>query len=206
MEIIRLGETSISAAAKKAAQALRAGQLIIYPTDTIYGLGADAANPVALKRLRDVKGRETKKPISVIVPDIDLIEKYAQLSGPAEMLIERFLPGPLTLILPAKPTIEEEITLNGGIGIRFPNDLFCQTLARSFGKPFTSTSANLSGLHVATTIQGILDQLKDKSHDIGLVIDAGERAEGVPSTVVSCMGKTPIILREGVLSRDTLGI
>jgi L-threonylcarbamoyladenylate synthase len=206
MEIVSLSNTSIGEAAKKAARALRAGQIIVYPTDTVYGIGVDAHNVGAIQRLRILKQRETKKPITIIVPSIKSIEHYATIPDAAKPLIEKYFPGPLTLILPAKHAIRSEITLHEGIGIRYPKHEFSETLAHVFGKPFTSTSANRSGRENPKTIQEVLEQFRLDINEIDLVIDGGELSNAVPSTVVSFMFKKPLVLREGKITRAELGL
>ena len=206
MEILRLEEAGIERAAKKAAEVLRKGKLVLYPTDTLYGLGADATNPKALARLRELKGREKKKPLSVLVPDHASISRYAHMSETARSLAARFLPGALTLVLPATDRIPAEITLNGAIGIRIPDDPFCRALAQAFGKPITATSANKSGRETPATVEEVICQFGPDAHEIALAIDGGSRKGNIGSTVVSVAGETPYVLREGAVSRAALGI
>lgn len=206
MEILRLEEAGIERAAKKAAEVLRKGKLVLYPTDTLYGLGADATNPKALARLRELKGREKKKPLSVLVPDHASISRYAHMSETARSLAARFLPGALTLVLPATDRIPAEITLNGAIGIRIPDDPFCRALAQAFGKPITATSANKSGRETPATVEEVICQFGPDAHEIALAIDSGSRKGNIGSTVVRVAGETSYVLREGAISRAALGI
>lgn len=206
MEIARLNETSTEEAAKKAAKVLTKGGLVLFPTDTIYGLAADATNPKALALLRELKGREKKKPISVIVPDIASIERYAITNDASRLLAERFLPGALTLVLSAKNTIPEELLLNGAIGIRIPDDPFCLALACAFGKPYTATSANKSGRETPATVREVLMQFGHQVNDITLAIDDGDRNGRKPSTVVTTVDGVPYVLREGAISKESLGL
>lgn len=205
MEILRLSETSVEDAAKKAAKILAKGGLVLFPTDTLYGIAADATNPRALAKLRELKGREKKKPISVIVPDTASIERYADLNDASRMLADRFLPGALTLVLRAKDTIPNELLLNGAIGLRIPDDPFCLALARAFGKPYTATSANKSGRETPGTIREVLMQFGRDVNDIALAIDDGDRHDKKPSTVVTTVDGVPYVLREGAIpSREIL--
>lgn len=205
MEILRLSETSVEDAAKKAAKILAKGGLVLFPTDTLYGIAADATNPKALAKLRELKGREKKKPISVIVPDTASIERYAVLNDASRMLANRFLPGALTLVLRAKDTIPNELLLNGAIGLRIPDDPFCLALARTFGKPYTATSANKSGRETPGTIREVLMQFGRDVNDIALAIDDGDRHDKKPSTVVMTVDGVPYVLREGAIpSREIL--
>lgn len=206
METLYLKETGIPAAAEKAATVLAAGGLVLYPTDTLYGLGVDATNASALTLLTNTKGTESGRQMSIILPDITTLLEYATLNTEARRLAEHFLPGALTLVVPATNKVPKDITLNGSIGIRIPNDAFARALAQTFGKPITATSANRSGYPTPGTVAQILEQFGESAHDIALVIDDGARAGGTPSTVVSCVTDQPTILREGVLSRDVLCI
>lgn len=204
MEILSLAEIDVEKAAKRGAAVLKKGEIVLFPTDTLYGLAVDATDSAALARLRSLKGREEGKPFSVIVPDIAFIDAYAQMNEPARLLAERFLPGALTLVLPANDGVPEELIQNGAVGIRIPDDTFCLALARAFGKPFTATSANRSGLQQGPAVQEILAQFGDDADRIDLAIDAGPRAGVKPSTIVSCINERAEIIREGVLSRDVL--
>lgn len=199
MEILRLTEVNIEQAAQKAALVLKKGGVVLFPTDTLYGLAVDATNPKALTKLRELKGREKKKPISVIVPDIASIETYAIPNDISRSLAERFLPGALTLVMQATKNIPEELQLNGAIGIRIPNDPFCLALSRAFGKPYTATSANKSGRETPTTIREVLMQFGHEVNDIALAIDDGDRNGKKPSTVVTTVDGVPYVLREGAI-------
>lgn len=176
----------------------------MFPTDTIYGLAADATNPKALAKLRALKGREKKKPISIVVPDIASIGTYAVMNDEAKSLAERFLPGALTLVMQATQNIPEELQLNGAIGIRIPDDPFCLALARAFGKPYTATSANKSGRETPTSVRDVLMQFGHEVNEIALAIDDGDRNAKKPSTVVTTVDGSIYILREGEISRDEI--
>lgn len=206
MEILHLSKTGVADAAKKAAQVLRNGGIVLYPTDTIYGLAVDATNVRALANLRELKGREAKKPISIVVPSVESISTYAVMNDAARALAERFLPGALTLVMKAKDTVPQELVLAGGIGLRIPDDTFCLALAGAFGKPYTATSANKSGREPGSTVETILTQFGSGAHGIDLVIDDGERRGRKASTVVTTVSGTPYILREGAIARETLGL
>jgi L-threonylcarbamoyladenylate synthase len=206
MELITLTGKNIQDAAKKAAAALKKGGIVIYPTDTIYGIGVAADNEDAIERLKNLKGRERKKPISVIVPDVKRMEECGELTPLAKKFAEAHLPGPLTLVIPARNHISPSIMLNGAVGVRIPKEEFCLALAKEFGRPFTTTSANKSGMGTPRTAEEILRHFSQELPQIAVVIDGGPRSEGRPSTVVSCVGDTPYVLREGALSRTELGL
>lgn len=135
------------AAPARAAQILASGGVILYPTDTLYGLGADALSDEAVAKIKRIKGRNEQKPIHAVVADMAMAERYAGVNNVARSLAQKFLPGPLTLILKKKEGIETGIARDmSTFGIRIPDNVFCLDLAREFGKPFTTTSANASGV------------------------------------------------------------
>lgn len=206
MDIIRLTEDNLYEAAGEAARVLKRGGIVLFPTDTLYGLAVDARNRVAIDRLKRVKARETRKPISVIVPHHAALEEHVHLNERGRMLAEAHLPGALTLVVPAKGTISEDLTLNGALGVRIPNDRFALALAEAFGGPYTATSANMSGVPTASEVHQILDQLRHAIAHIDLAIDAGPRDGGTPSTVVAIVGDDAYVLREGAIRKEDLGL
>jgi len=129
-------------AAKTTAHVIAAGGVVLYPTDTLYGLGADALSNEAVAKVYDLKGRDERKPIHAIVADEEMMEAYAELGGSAKALASQFLPGALTLVLRKKEGVEGGIAKGRTtIGLRIPNDEFCLALARILGRPYTTTSA-----------------------------------------------------------------
>ncbi len=216
MEILNLKKQGVTECVKIAVKKLHAGDFILFPTDTLYGLGADALSDTAVAKIYELKGRDEKKPIHAIVADIKMMEKYAEVPDMARMLAKEFLPGPLTLILKKKAGVKTGIAKGiSKIGFRIPNHPFCLALAKKFGRPVTATSANKSGRKAERTVKAILKQLGvsnsyasllqktsiRKTSAIELVIDAGNPPAGgperQPSTVVDLTGKEPVILREG---------
>ena len=206
MQIITLSDSNQREAVAKTVEVLKRGGIVIYPTDTLYGLAVDATNSKALARLRNLKGREKKKPISIILPNVEAIADYVEWNTPAKKIANRFLPGPLTLVLPARPHVLAELQLLGMVGVRVPKDTFALALAKAFGKPYTATSANRSGLPTPATPHAILAQFGSLVDEIDLVIDAGERRGGTGSTVVTFRDNNPYIVREGILSKEMLGL
>lgn len=206
MEIVRLTEHNLKDAAKKAAAVLKKGGIVAYPTDTVYGLGVSVSDRTAIERLRELKGRERKKPVSVIVEDVHHIKECGTLTPLAEKFAESHLPGALTLVIPANHHMPDTLTLNGAIGVRIPNEPFCLALAKEYGKPYTTTSANKAGQGTPRNVEGLMEHFGMRLGEIDLIIDGGDRAGASPSTVVSCIGETPYVLREGALSRVELGL
>jgi L-threonylcarbamoyladenylate synthase len=188
-----------------AALAIESGGVVIYPTDTLYGLGADALSDSAVKKIYEVKGRDEGKPIHAIVADMQMAERFAYVDGTAHMLAERFLPGPLTLILKKREGIETGIAKGiDTFGIRIPDNAFCKDLVEKFGGPITTTSANRAGMHAMRTVKEIVEQLGERAQFVDCAIDAGEIPARRPSTVVDCSGERPIILREGAISSQEI--
>jgi len=184
---------------------LNSGGILLYPTDTLYGLGVDALSVEALKKLRALKGREDGKPISIVVSDMEMAEEYAEVTPLALKLAEAFLPGKLTLILKAKSNLPTELTAGTGtVGIRIPNHVLCLNIVRELGRPYTATSANVSDMDSKNTVSEILAQFGAEAHMIDRVIDVGELLESLPSTVVDARGDMPHILREGAISKEDI--
>jgi len=199
MEIIHLSEKNVTECAKRAAEVLRAGGVVLYPTDTLYGLGADALSDAAVDKIYTIKWREEEKPIHCIVADLTMAAEYAELDPNARVLAKQFLPGPLTLILKKRSEITTGIARNiETIGIRIPKNDFCLKMIKQFGGPITTTSANKSGESPERTTKKIIEQLD--AHETDLVIDAGELPVSKPSSVVDLSSTHPIILREGAIS------
>ena len=179
------------------------GKLIIYPTETVYGLGVDFQNDSAMKRLCDVKGRETSKQISVIAADTQMALQYIEKpKTSASMLMEMFWPGPLTIVFPAnKEYFSKKSEKSFTLGIRVPGNSFCRNLAEKFGRPITATSANFSGEKESISI----DQIhQDVVNSVDIIIDGGELLSRIPSTVISVVNDYPVILREGAIPRNKI--
>jgi L-threonylcarbamoyladenylate synthase len=200
MEAIQLTEGNIAMAIGRAEATLRSGGIVLYPTDTLYGLGADAFSNEAVAKVYAIKGRDEKKPIHCVVASIDAAGTYAEVNDLARTLARKFLPGPLTLVLKKKPGIDSGIAKGmATFGIRIPQNEFCLGLAEKFG-PFTTTSANLSGEGNVPTVEGVLSQLGERASLIDLVIDGGELPPRDPSTVVDVSSGEFKVLREGAVS------
>jgi len=180
---------------------LRSDFLVLYPTDTLYGLGVDATDARMVERLKKLKGRGDTKPFTIAVDSLEMMEKYAEVTPLAENLAKSFLPGPLTLVLCAKPGLRTSgvVGEDGSVGIRIPNHPQALRLIRELGKPVTVTSANVSGMQTEKTPEKILAQFGEKSSWITHVINAGELPLSKASTLVDARGEEPIVLREGTI-------
>jgi L-threonylcarbamoyladenylate synthase len=182
-------------------KALQQGNIIVYPTDTLYGLGADIFNEQAVKKIFSIKKRPLTAPLSIAVPDINWVEKLAITNATAMTLAKKFLPGPLTLVLKKQPVISDLLTAGGKtIAIRIPADSLALKLLSAFG-PLTATSANIHGYKAQHSIKNIQMQFKDV--DIAYYLDDGER-NGLPSTLVDATSDNIVVLREGQISHREL--
>jgi len=177
----------------EAVAALRRGELVVVPTETVYGLAADARAPGALDKIYEAKGRPKDKALAFFATDVDEIRKSgAAVSGAAERLARAFWPGPLTLVLPKNDGFE---------GFRVPDHEVALELLRKAGTVLAVTSANRSGLPPALNAS---DAAYALGSSVALVLDAGPSDGGVPSTVVKVTGDDVEILREGAISRDEI--
>jgi L-threonylcarbamoyladenylate synthase len=181
-----------------AARVLRAGGLVAFPTETFYGLGANALDPAAVGRVFRAKGRPADKPLLVLVESAERAAAVvAELPGPARRLIARYWPGPLTLILRARPELPHALTAGTGtIGLRVPDHPVARGLARAAGFPITAPSANLHGGASPRTAAEVLTGLGEA---VDLVLDGGPTAGGAPSTVLDLTGDRPRLVRAGAV-------
>lgn len=172
---------------------LRNGGTVVYPTDTVYGIGASICQEKAVKNIYQMKGRSLDKPVSICLSQVEDIEKLAHLNASLKDLIGKILPGPYTLILKKKETVPSYITAGAdNIGIRIPDNAICRDLSREF--PVTTTSANLSGNPSPVTAEEACNQLGNHPD---IIIDSGPCPGGVSSTVVDLTATPPKVLREG---------
>jgi L-threonylcarbamoyladenylate synthase len=180
----------------EAAAVLAAGGLVAFPTETFYGLGADARNPEAVRRVFKVKGRPPSKPVLVLVDSVAMAESLVEtVPSQARMLMERHWPGPLTLVFRSRPGVGEDLTAGTGtVGIRMPGHPVALALVRALGAPVTAPSANPSGGPPPTTASDVLSALDGR---IDLVLDGGATGGGPPSTVADVTVDPPRILRAG---------
>lgn len=189
---------------ERAAAHLRAGRLVVFPTDTLYGVGADAFNENAIGALYQAKGRSFDKGIPILLADSTDIDKVANtVPAVARKLLDRFWPGPLTLIVPRRATLPPNISPNENVAVRLPDNVVARSIIRAAGGALATTSANRSGerpAHNATEARMALEGL------VAAVVDGGPVAVGIPSTIVDCTGTSPRILRQGPLTAAALSL
>ncbi|WP_456840097.1 L-threonylcarbamoyladenylate synthase [Bradyrhizobium sp. USDA 4486] len=191
------------AGAEAAARTLAAGGLVAFPTETVYGLGADAANAAAVAHIYSAKGRPAFNPLIAHVPDIAAACRIGRLDGRALKLAEAFWPGPLTLVVPKTENCPVSDLATAGldtVAIRIPAHPVAEAILRAFGGAVVAPSANISG-HVSPTLAAHV--ASDLAGRIDLIIDGGPVAVGVESTIVGCF-KAPMLLRPGGLSRERI--
>jgi L-threonylcarbamoyladenylate synthase len=188
---------------QQAADILRRGGLVAFTTETVYGLGADATNAQAVRRIFDVKGRPSTNPIIVHVSDTEMARRYTTFFPPAaETLAEEFWPGPLTLVLPRAAEIPLLVTAGGPtVGVRWPNHPFIQAVIQACGFPLAAPSANRSNQLSPTTAAHVRKSLGGR---IPLIIDGGPSQVGIESSVLDLACTPQRLLRPGVISAESL--
>ncbi len=206
MRFVRVSDVGYEEAAKEAARSLSHGGIVLYPTDTLYGLAADITNAEALERLWTLKERDPKKPISIVVPSVHALYEHGKLEEPQAAFAHAHLPGPLTLVVPARTHLPDDVVYNGAVGMRVPNDPFVQALAKEFTSPYTATSANKAGEQTKSVPIDIIISLGPSAQLVDLVIDDGPRESSLPSTIVLYVNERPLILRPGIVTAKELGI
>jgi L-threonylcarbamoyladenylate synthase len=183
----------------RAVEALRAGEVVVFPTETVYGLGADATNPDAIRRIFELKGRPATHPLIVHIDSPRALDRWAlNVPESARLLAQRFWPGPLTIVLRRAPAVDPAIT--GGqdtVAVRVPAHPVAQQLLRAFGSGLAAPSANRYG-HVSPTRA---DHVREEFGDaLPIVLDGGDCKFGLESTIVSCVDDVPRVLRPGAIT------
>lgn len=191
----------------EASKLLRAGKLVAFPTETVYGLGADATNPEAVKKIFSVKGRPSNNPLIVHLYDISQVSEVAEIEDLPQVKkridkLAHFWPGPLSLVLPKNKNICSEVTSGGEtVAVRIPNHPIALDLLSEVKLPIAAPSANRFQKISPTKAEHVSSSLGD---EVAMILDGGSCSVGVESTVVSLVGKTPILLRPGGISREDL--
>ena len=187
----------------EAVEIMKKGGIVAYPTDTVYGLGADAFNTDAVEKVYRIKQRPFNMPLPVLLSDEAQAASVAvAISGFAGFLMKRFWPGGLTLVLTADASLPACITGGGNkVAVRVPDHIIPVTLIRELGKPVVGTSANISNYPSVATAEEVAEQL---GNDVDLIIDGGRCPGGLESTVVDVTGQSPVVLRQGAVPEERI--
>lgn len=187
---------------RQAAELIKEGELVAFPTETVYGLGANALNEDAVKKIFLAKGRPSDNPLILHVSSVAMAEELVQLNERAEILMDEFWPGPLSLILVSKDIVP--LSTRGGLetaAIRMPDNRIALEIIRLSNLPIAAPSANKSGRPSPTDAKTVRDDLGE---EVKLIIDGGKTEVGVESTVLDISGDIPIILRPGAISKEDI--
>lgn len=188
-------------AIEKAAEDIRSGNLVVYPTDTVYGIGANPFDQVAVKKLFLAKNRPFDMPLTLAVADKDMVEQIAIMTKPVEKLIDAFLPGPLTIITNKNPNVPDMVTsMSFKVGIRIPEDPVALELIKRTG-PIIATSANLHSQPDATSVDDAQAAFGDK---VSTYLDKGVSGTGRPSTIVWISDNKIEIIRQGDITKKQI--
>lgn len=188
---------------KDIAQIIKKGGIVIFPTETVYGIGVNGLDAKAIEKLYQVKQRPKEKPITLLVNSMEMIEQVAtEITQVERKIIQEFFPGPLTIILNKKEIVPELVTAGGNtVGIRMPANNVALKLIEYAGVPLATPSANISGKPSGTNIQTIMQDFNGK---VDYIIDGGESKIGKPSTIVRVINNIPHILREGSITKEQI--
>jgi len=185
-----------------AAELIRKGEVVAFPTETVYGLGGNALDSAASRKIYEVKGRPSDNPLIVHLADPARLNEVAYPTRESELLISAFCPGPLTMILKKRPVVPDETT--GGrqtVAVRFPSHPIARALIQESGYPIAAPSANVSKHVSPTSASHVYQDLKGR---IPLILDGGECAVGIESTIVDLTGDFPVILRPGAITAEEI--
>jgi len=188
---------------REPAEIIRNGGLVVFPTETVYGIGTNGLDEKAIERLYKVKKRPLDKPISLLVSNMEMVEKLAKdITSIEYKLMDAFFPGPLTIILKKKEIVPNILTANTDtIGIRMPDAEIARKIIEYANVPIAAPSANISGKPTGTNIESIIE---DFGENVDFYIDDGESRLGIGSTIVKVEDGIPKILREGSISKEEI--
>jgi L-threonylcarbamoyladenylate synthase len=196
-------EDNVKTALKRAAESILSGGVVAIPTESFYGLAVNPTDVKAIHRLFDVKKRRGEQPILILIPSVGQLDDYVtHVSDMARRLMNEFWPGGLTLIFDAKPKLPRELTAGRRkIGVRLSSHPIATALAQAVGAAITGTSANISGQPACCSAKEVLEHLGDK---VNVILDGGETAGGMGSTVLDVTMDPPVVLREGMVEKERL--
>lgn len=190
--------TTKAADLTSAAELIKAGKLVVFPTDTVYGIGCDAWDAVAIETLYAAKARERIKGLPILISDLAVLARVMQgrLSSVEQQLVQHFWPGGLTLIVTRHPDFPANIAPNDTIAVRLPGLESCRTFIRAAGGVVAVSSANVSGYAAAVSAADAVGMLSTR---VAAIVDGGLSMQTLPSTIVDCRGEQPYIIRAGSL-------
>ena len=185
------------------AHGIREGKIVLFPTETVYGIGTNGLNAEAVKKVYEIKGRNLKNPINLLVSSIDMVNMVAKnISNLEYKLMETFFPGPFTLILKRKPIVPDIVTAGTNtVGVRMPSGEIAKKLIEYANVPIAAPSANISGTPSGTTLEDILDDFSSK---VDIMINGGKSDIGIESTIVKVIDDIPHILRPGAITVEQI--
>lgn len=181
------------------AEKIKAGEIVVFPTETVYAIGTNGFDEKAIRKIYEVKNRPFNKPISLLVSDLEMVKKLAKnITEEEEKLMKAFFPGPFTIVLEKSDLVPDILTSNGNtVGIRMPDDDTALNIIKLAGVPIAAPSANITGKKSGTNITDIFS---DFGENVDFYVDGGESKLGIGSTIVKMVDGKPIILRQGSIS------
>ncbi|MBR2520416.1 MAG: threonylcarbamoyl-AMP synthase [Selenomonadaceae bacterium] len=186
----------------RAAEFIKRGELVAFPTETVYGLGADGLNVEACRKIFAAKGRPSDKPLSLHVASLEMVERVAKVTSQAEKLFAAFCPGALTIILQKTKIVPDFVTCGrSSVGIRFPANDVALSLIKLSDCPIAAPSANLSGKNPPSTAQEVFDNLSGR---VEIILDGGQCQFGISSTIIDLSTDEPKILRHGAIPAEKI--
>lgn len=205
MKQTKLNPDNIEETSNDTAKILKSGGAVIYPTDTLYGLGVNALNENAVIKIQKIKRQDRNKPISVVVRDMKMAKKIASIDSKVEKILEKVWPGSITVVLRKKDIVPYALT--GGeetIAIRISDNRFISTLMKKIDFPITATSANISGEKNLLESAEIIKKFKNSTPYLDLFVDAGDIKDPTASTIIDLTTTIPKIIRTGIVGKDKM--
>lgn len=190
---------------EKAVSLLSRGEIIAFPTDTVYGVGGDIFSETAIDRIYRLKNRPTNKPINALISSENQLKMIVEsIPADARSIIKKFWPGPLTIILKKNTEVSDKVTCSlDTIGVRMPNNRVALEIIKKFEKPLATTSANISGQPSPLTADDVYNNFQES---LPIIIDSKEKALGIESTIVTFASSKPQILRIGAITKEELSL
>jgi len=199
MEVLKVNQKNFKKTINKAIESIKKGEVIVCPTDTVYGLIADATNEKAVEKVFKIKRRPKGKPIPIFVRDLKMAKRLVEIDKEREKILKKIWPGKVTVVLKKREKIEVVGVAKKTIALRIPNYKLVNILLSKLNRPLTGTSANISGKPASTKIKEVTSQFEKQKFLPDLVLNGGILKKSLPSTVVDLTKKKPKILRTGAV-------